>query len=126
MLGAPRRIVAHAACTARNHRLTIDNLALGTRQASSTNFYIPARQQATFPWVSHALWFYAQMLRWKQIEFSANHLAAVRSTYRPDLYRAALAGVNSDIPVEDSKVERFFDGQAFDPAEFASVRPEPE
>ena len=83
------------------------------------NFYIPARHQATFPWVSHALWFYAQMLRWKQVEFSANHLAAVRATYRPDLYRAALAAINPDIPVEDCKIERFFDGETFDPAEFA-------
>ena len=98
-------------------------LTAGSAPAHLENFYIPARQQATFPWVSHALWFYAQMLRWKQIEFAANHLAAVRSTFRPDLYRAALAGVNPDIPVEDSKVERFFDGQSFDPGEFDSVRP---
>jgi ABC-type nitrate/sulfonate/bicarbonate transport system substrate-binding protein len=100
-------------------------LTTNSAPAQLENFYIPARHHATFPWVSHALWFYAQMLRWKQIEFSANHLAAVRSTYRPDLYRAALTGINPDIPVEDSKIERFFDGQTFDPAEFACVRPEP-
>jgi NitT/TauT family transport system ATP-binding protein len=82
------------------------------------NFYIPAQHNATFPWVSHALWFYAQMLRWKQIEFSAEHLAAVRSTYRPDLYRAALASLSPDIPAADSKIERFFDGGTFDPTEF--------
>jgi NitT/TauT family transport system ATP-binding protein len=99
-------------------------LTPGSAPAHLENFYIPARQQATFPWVSHALWFYAQMLRWKQIEFAANHLAAVRSTYRPDLYRAALAGVNPDIPAEDSKIERFFDGQTFDSGEFAPVRPD--
>jgi ABC-type nitrate/sulfonate/bicarbonate transport system substrate-binding protein len=84
------------------------------------NFYIPAQHNATFPWVSHALWFYAQMLRWKQIEFSAEHLSAVRSTYRPDLYRAALASINPDIPAVDSKIERFFDGTAFDPEEFSA------
>jgi NitT/TauT family transport system ATP-binding protein len=99
-------------------------LTTGSAPAHLENFYIPARHQATFPWVSHALWFYAQMLRWKQIEFAANHLAAVRSTYRPDLYRAALAGVNPDIPAEDSKIERFFDGQTFDSGEFAPVRPD--
>jgi NitT/TauT family transport system ATP-binding protein len=82
------------------------------------NFYIPAQQNATFPWVSHALWFYAQMLRWKQIDFSADHLAAVRATYRPDLYRAALTPLNPAIPVNDSKIERFFDGTTFDPGEF--------
>jgi NitT/TauT family transport system ATP-binding protein len=81
------------------------------------NFYIPARHAATFPWASHALWFYQQMVRWKQVQFSTEHLAAVRSTYRPDLYRAALAPIKSDIPAEDSKLERFFDGKVFDPAE---------
>jgi NitT/TauT family transport system ATP-binding protein len=81
------------------------------------NFYIPVRHNATFPWVSHALWFYAQMLRWNQTESRADHLAAVRTTYRPDLYRAALAAINPDIPVGDSKTERFFDGQTFDPTQ---------
>ena len=84
------------------------------------NFYLPARHNATFPWVSHALWFYAQMVRWKQTSFSAEHLAAVRTTYRPDLYRAALGVIDSDIPAEDSKVERFFDGDVFDPVEFGA------
>ena len=94
-------------------------LILTTDSAPVTleNFYVPARHNATFPWVSHALWFYAQMVRWGQTEFSENQLAAVRTTYRPDLYRAALAAINPDIPGEDSKVEHFFDGQRFDPAE---------
>lgn len=95
-------------------------LAAHSKPTLLENFYVPARHNATFPWVSHALWFYAQMLRWKQIEFSASHIAAVRSTYRPDLYRAALAALNPDMPREDSKIERFFDGQTFDPAELAT------
>ena len=119
LLAQPRYIGAPADLL---RRALQGQLTLTTNSApvQLENFYIPARHQATFPWVSHALWFYSQMLRWKQIEFSAKHLAAVRSTYRPDLYRAALAAINPDIPVEDSKVERFFDGEAFDPAEFAS------
>jgi ABC-type nitrate/sulfonate/bicarbonate transport system substrate-binding protein len=99
------------------------NLALTTNSAPVTleNFYRPGRHDATFPWVSHALWFYAQMVRWKQIEFSPEHLAAVRTTYRPDLYRAALASINADIPAQDAKIERFFDGTVFDPEGFASA-----
>lgn len=96
------------------------SLTTHSRPTRLENFYIPAQHNATFPWVSHALWFYAQMVRWKQIEFSAEHLAAVRSTYRPDLYRAALASINPDIPTADSKLERFFDGATFDPGEFDS------
>jgi two-component system, oxyanion-binding sensor len=69
------------------------------------DFYVLARQAATFPWTSHASWFYSQMVRWKQVEFTAAHLAAVNSTYRPDLYRAALAPLNVDVPMADTKVE---------------------
>ena len=92
-------------------------LTTNTKPVSFDNFYVTARHDATFPWVSHALWFYTQMVRWNQTELAAEHLAAVRATYRPDLYRAALASINSDIPAADSKIERFFDGRVFDPAE---------
>ena len=83
-------------------------------------FFTPAARNATFPWVSHALWFYEQMLRWQQVEFAPDHVAAVRATYRPDLYRAALGAIVPDIPTEDLKVERFFDGGRFDPRSFDS------
>ena len=104
--------------------------ALGSRLTLTTNtpavqledFFTPSRHNATFPWVSHALWFYEQMLRWKQIEFAPNQVAAVRATYRPDLYRAALASINEDIPADDTKIERFFDGGAFDPRSFETQR----
>ena len=104
--------------------------ALGGQLTLTTNsppvqfesFFTPARHNATFPWVSHALWFYEQMLRWKQIEFAANQVAAVRATYRPDLYRAALESIVPDIPAEDLGIERFFDGGSFDPRSFDSRR----
>jgi two-component system, oxyanion-binding sensor len=100
------------------------------------DFYLPARQAATFPWVSHALWFYSQMVRWKQVAFSAHDLALVRATYRPDLYRLALASTPANVPTMDAKIEGaaastiaiaashgslelgpdgFFDGRPFDP-----------
>jgi NitT/TauT family transport system ATP-binding protein len=78
------------------------------------DFYVPSNHFATFPWTSHALWFYSQMVRWRQVELSHKHLAAVRATYRPDLYRQALARVNVALPSEDTKVEQFFDGEIFD------------
>jgi ABC-type nitrate/sulfonate/bicarbonate transport system substrate-binding protein len=86
------------------------------------NFFTPARHNATFPWVSHALWFYEQMRRWKQIEFAPNQVPAVRATYRPDLYRAALGSISEDIPADDTKVERFFDGGTFDGRSFEAQR----
>jgi ABC-type nitrate/sulfonate/bicarbonate transport system substrate-binding protein len=84
------------------------------------NFFVPASHQACFPWTSHALWLYTQMVFWRQTEHSPEHLAAARQTYRPDLYRTALAGVAPDMPRVDLKTERFFDGREFDPEQLAS------
>jgi ABC-type nitrate/sulfonate/bicarbonate transport system substrate-binding protein len=84
------------------------------------HFYVPASQAATFPWVSHALWFYSQMVRWKQIAFDESHVAQVRATYRPDLYRLALGKSVSDVPAMDTKIEGFFDGRRFDPDDLAA------
>jgi two-component system, oxyanion-binding sensor len=116
LLAQPRYVGASAdlLCRALQGYLS---LTTDSKPVHLENFYIPARHDATFPWVSHALWFYAQMLRWRQIEFFPEHLAMVRATYRPDLYRAALASLNPDIPAGDSKVERFFDGTTFNPEE---------
>lgn len=95
-----------------------------------------AENAATFPWVSHALWFYTQMVRWRQIDFDASQLDVVRRTWRPDLYREALAPLGVAMPGANAKVEgalatvtpvgsstgdlslsadTFFDGQVFDP-----------
>lgn len=86
------------------------------------DFYLPASQAATFPWVSHALWFYSQMVRWGQVAFDPEHVAQVRATYRPDLYRLALAKTAANIPSVDAKTEGaqqfgpdgFFDDVRFD------------
>jgi NitT/TauT family transport system ATP-binding protein len=78
-------------------------------------FVVPASHAATFPWVSHAIWIYEQMVRWRQVEYLPEYAAAARATYRPDLYRAALARLGVEIPAADLKTERFFDGATFDP-----------
>jgi NitT/TauT family transport system ATP-binding protein len=58
------------------------------------------------------------MVRWGQIEHSPKSLETARNTYRPDLYRAALAQVATDLPKADLKTERFFDDRHFDPESF--------
>ncbi|MBP0579518.1 ABC transporter substrate-binding protein [Labrys sp. LIt4] len=91
---------------------------------------------ANFPWASHALWFYSQMVRWGQVDYSAALARRAGQVYRPDLYRAALAGTGIDLPRASAKVEGalrqatpvasrhgtmvlgpdgFFDGRLFDP-----------
>lgn len=119
--------------------------ALGRRTLDATGprsgFLAFARNGATFPWLSHAAWFYAQMARWGQVAFSADGLAMARATYRPDIYREASRPLRIDLPAANSKVEgmlaeatpagstegrlmlgpdTFFDGRIFDPDEVAA------
>ena len=101
-----------------------------------TDFFVPLGKAATFPWQSHALWFYSQMVRWGQTVHSPAAAATAAMSYRPDLYRAALAPLEIAIPAANAKVEGallhptpvgssrgslmlgpdgFFDGRIFDP-----------
>ncbi len=98
-------------------------------------------RRATFPWKSHALWFYSQMVRWGQVAASARNEAIARDTYRPDLYRSALRDLGVALPGANAKVEGalsaatpvgsagaslmlgpdgFFDGVTFDPDEVSA------
>jgi two-component system, oxyanion-binding sensor len=100
------------------------------------DFFITHGRAATFPWQSHALWFYSQMVRWGQAEHSSDNAAIAKNAYRPDIYRRALRPIGGALPGANSKVEGalkaptavgavqgtlvlgpdgFFDGQVFDP-----------
>jgi ABC-type nitrate/sulfonate/bicarbonate transport system substrate-binding protein len=130
-IGAPRDLL---------HRALTGVVALGHHSPAVPldDFHVSVRQAATFPWVSHALWFYSQMVRWGQTHWSEAGLVAARATYRPDLYRAALAPLDLDLPTLDMKVEGdsaapvavpsskgtltlgpwgFVDGRTFDPSD---------
>jgi ABC-type nitrate/sulfonate/bicarbonate transport system substrate-binding protein len=105
------------------------------------DFFLPFAKAATFPWKSHALWFYSQMVRWGQVAHTPASAAIARETYRPDLYRAALKPLGVALPVANAKVEGallsptpvgsagasltlgpdgFFDGGSFDPDQLDS------
>ncbi len=79
-----------------------------------------AAGQANFPWRSHALWFYRQMVANGQAVFDPAAASVAMRTFRPDLYRAALAGCEDGLPDADMRNEgteeasRFFDGGIFD------------
>ncbi|MBX5460206.1 MAG: ABC transporter substrate-binding protein [Steroidobacteraceae bacterium] len=115
LLAAPRYVDAPAELLldAIANRLS---LRKGAAPVALENFYVLASHHATFPWVSHALWFYAQMVRWRQVEPQQTHLSSVAGTYRPDIYRRALRSLGVALPAEDVKPERFFDEAVFDPA----------
>lgn len=118
LLAEPRFVGAPAQSLLRglSNRLCLQP---GGEPQPLADFYLPASQAATFPWVSHALWFYSQMVRWGQVAFDPEHVAQVRATYRPDLYRLALAHTATNIPSADAKIEGtaadgFFDDVRFD------------
>ena len=104
------------------------------------DFFVFHGNCANFPWQSHALWFYSQMVRWGQVAASPAAEATAKAVYRPDLYRQALAPDGVPMPAADAKVEgsldrstpvssptgrlflgpdRFFDGRIFDPDDIA-------
>lgn len=100
------------------------------------DFFLPFDKAANFPWKSHALWFYTQMVRWGDVQHTPRNRAIALDCYRPDLYRAALKPLGVALPGANSKVEGaltvatpvgsagasltlgpdgFFDGRIFDP-----------
>ncbi|NMG37740.1 ABC transporter substrate-binding protein [Chelativorans sp. ZYF759] len=100
------------------------------------DFFLPFDKAANFPWKSHALWFYTQMVRWGDVAHSEANALTARECYRPDLYRSALKPLGVALPGANAKVEGaltaatpvgsagasltlgpdgFFDGRIFDP-----------
>lgn len=105
-------------------------------QTSREDFLQFYHRAANFPWQSHAMWFYSQMVRWQQVALTEAGADRARATYRPDIYRRALSSAGVALPGASSKVEGalkvpthipalggqlvlgpdgFFDGVAFDP-----------
>ena len=110
--------------------------APGEPPAELADFLVFHAHAANFPWQSHALWFYSQMVRWGQVAHTPERAAEARATYRPDIFRRALGPVGADLPAASAKVEGaltrptpvaslsgrlvlgpdgFFDGRLFDP-----------
>jgi two-component system, oxyanion-binding sensor len=120
----------------------IIRLALSGRvrdaEAEDPDFLIFEKKAATFPWISHALWFYSQMAAAGFVTHSAKAAGIAARAYRPDIYRRAVASLGIPLPGANSKVEGaltketavgatgagltlgpdgFFDGRMFDPDE---------
>ncbi|MEM8795509.1 MAG: CmpA/NrtA family ABC transporter substrate-binding protein [Pseudomonadota bacterium] len=113
------------------------NLTLAEgRDIAIDDFMIHFGRAATFPWQSHALWFYSQLVRWDLANHDKENEAVAAGSYRPDLYRRALGPLGASLPGANAKVEGalsrptpvgatsdsltlgpdgFFDGAIFDP-----------
>lgn len=87
------------------HGLTGSLVVDGSNLHRVNEFFVPFAKAATFPWKSHALWFYSQMVRWGQVAHTPENAAIARETYRPDLYRSALKPLGVALPAANAKVE---------------------
>jgi len=100
-----------AALLARPEYLDVaENVVLSALQGD-LNFHENGAMRADD---EHALWLYAQMVRWGQTPLSRDAEQAVRQTYRPDL----LADAVGQVPYEQrGKNDLSFDGVSFDAAD---------
>jgi two-component system, oxyanion-binding sensor len=90
------------------------------------DFLLFHERAANFPWQSHALWFYAQMVRWGQVAHSTANTSVARLTYRPDIYRRALQQQGAALPGASSKVEGDLREPTYLPASGGSLRMGPD
>ncbi|CAO3417535.1 CmpA/NrtA family ABC transporter substrate-binding protein [Azospirillum doebereinerae] len=109
------------------------------------DFHVFHRYAASFPWRSHALWLFAQMVRWGQLDPAADLQALAAEVYDAELHRQAQRDLGGAVPLIDTKPEGahagpwlleeatapipmgpdlFFDRSLFDPGSpLAEVRP---
>jgi NitT/TauT family transport system ATP-binding protein/nitrate/nitrite transport system substrate-binding protein len=76
------------------------------------------RNDANFPWRSHAVWIITQMIRWGQAREPFEILSLADRVFRPDLYRAAVAELGIATPESDYKAESAAAAAAGKPASF--------
>ena len=78
------------------------------------------KDQASYPFQSHDLWFITENIRWGYLPPNLDSAAWIKKVNREDLWRQAAKDLGvpaAEIPTSTSRgVERFFDGKVFDPA----------
>ncbi|HEX6398192.1 MAG TPA: CmpA/NrtA family ABC transporter substrate-binding protein [Steroidobacteraceae bacterium] len=78
------------------------------------------RDNASYPYQSHELWFLTENVRWGKFTGKEDFRTLIAKVNREDLWRAAAKELKvpaAQIPATTSRgVEKFFDGKVFDPA----------
>lgn len=69
------------------------------------SFFEPYARAATFPWQSHALWLYTQMVRWGHLTHRPENIQIALESFRPDLYRQSMKPLGVAVPAANAKVE---------------------
>ena len=73
--------------------------------APMDDFNVFYRYAANFPWLSHATWFIAQMIRWGHIQEPLNIKDVAESIYLPNVYRSVMSELGALTPESDYKTE---------------------
>lgn len=79
------------------------------------DFFVPNARAANLPHPNDALWLYSQMVRWGDVVRSPANAVTAAASYRPDIYRDALAPLGVGVPHPVTR-GAFFDARTFDPA----------
>ncbi len=78
------------------------------------------RDNASYPYQSHELWFLTENVRWGKFTGQEDFKSLIAKVNREDLWRTAAKALkvpDAQIPKTTSRgVEKFFDGKVFDPA----------
>jgi nitrate/nitrite transport system substrate-binding protein len=78
------------------------------------------RDNASYPYQSHELWFLTENVRWGKFTGKEDFKTLISKVNREDLWRTAAKALkvpDAQIPKTTSRgVEKFFDGKTFDPA----------
>ena len=69
------------------------------------DFMFQHREAANFPWVSQAVWLYAQMTKAGHLQSNAADYKTAQRVFRPDVYRAALGPLGVPLPGASAKLE---------------------
>ncbi|MFO7602998.1 MAG: CmpA/NrtA family ABC transporter substrate-binding protein [Gammaproteobacteria bacterium] len=77
----------------------------GENPLAMPDFNVFYRYAANFPWLSHAVWFLSQMIRWGHIQQPLDVAAVASHIYRPDIYRQAVTSIGLKLPNVDYKEE---------------------
>lgn len=108
----------------------------GALRMDLPDFNVFHRYAANFPWLSHAKWILAQMIRWGHAPANLDIDVAAKAAFMPDFYRKIALELGVAAPNRNEKVEgaqssawvmtdasapiafapdRFIDGRIFDP-----------
>lgn len=77
----------------------------GEAEVAIPDFHVFHARAATFPWRSHALWLLAQMVRWNQLDRTADLHRLAAEVYCCDLHRQAKRDLGEPVPLVDTKLE---------------------